>query len=368
MSAKTKSLGIMTICNGSIFMEKSYYRKLTVIGRKLGIRVFVFSPRFVDFDNRTLIGYEFLDGDWVKGKFPFPQVIYDRVFIGPSYRQYKPFITKLQNDPEITFMGRGLSGKWQVYKLLSRAPELAKWLPQTRLFNIAKLSGFLEKEGTVVIKPMSGTHGAGVLRIACEEGIYTVTGRTSQNKSFHKILKNEEECKNFLRTFIADRRFIIQPYLSLHTPEGTPYDVRVLVQKNGQGEWETTGKAVRVGEKDGITSNLHGGGKAVPLSSFLAQFFPPEQQTAIEEEIDTLVCKLPPLLEQYHGRLVELGIDVGIDLDGNVWIIEVNSKPGRTVFRYINDQKARVRSIIQPVKYARYLMKERVGGYSGWNL
>ncbi|MCK9911909.1 YheC/YheD family protein, partial [Microbacteriaceae bacterium K1510] len=85
------------------------------------------------------------------------------------------------------------------------------------------------------------------------------------------------------------RRFIVQPYLALHTPEGAPYDVRVLVQKNGLGEWQTTGKAVRVGEKDGITSNLHGGGKAVPLSSFLAQFFQPEQQTMIEQEIDTLV-------------------------------------------------------------------------------
>ncbi|HZG14356.1 MAG TPA: YheC/YheD family protein, partial [Candidatus Bathyarchaeia archaeon] len=83
----------------------------------------------------------------------------------------------------------------------------------------------------------------------------------------------------------------------------------------------------------------------------------------IEEEIDQVISLLPSFLEQYHGRLVELGIDIGIDTNGHVWIIEVNSKPGRTVFRQISDRMARIRSISQPVKYAHYLMKERVGGY-----
>jgi glutathione synthase/RimK-type ligase-like ATP-grasp enzyme len=363
MAAQIKTLGIMAICHGSIFMEKAYYRKLTLIGRRLGIRVFVFSPRKVDFQRRMVDGYTYQRGVWTKGTFPLPHVIYDRVFIGPSYRQYKPFIDKLQNDPEIIFMGRGLTGKWQVHQILSKSTELAKWLPETNLYTFSTLLSVLERDGAAVIKPIAGTHGAGVVRIVHADGNYAVTGRNQQNKPFQRVYRSTAELHRFTNNFIAGRKFLVQTYLSLQTPDGTPYDVRVLVQKNSCGEWETTGKAVRMGDKNSITSNLHGGGKAMPLSSFLARYFPEEKQTEIEQEMDQLIELLPPFLEQYHGRLVELGVDVGIDADGNVWIIEVNSKPGRTVFRYIDDREARIRSITQPVSYAHYLMKERVGGY-----
>jgi glutathione synthase/RimK-type ligase-like ATP-grasp enzyme len=363
MSAQINTLGIMAICHGSNFMEKAYYRKLTLVGRRLGMRVFVFSPRQVDFGRRMVVGYRYQGGVWTKGTFPLPQVIYDRVFLGPSYRQYKPFIDKLQNDPEIVFLGRGLTGKWQVYQILSKSPELSKWLPETNLYTFPALLSLLQRDGAAVIKPIAGTHGIGVVRIVHADGKYVATGRNQQNKPFQRICRSTEELQRFAGSFTAGRKFLVQTYLALLTPDGMPYDVRVLVQKNSRGEWETTGKAVRMGDKNSITSNLHGGGKAMPLSSFLARYIPEENQTEIEREMDQLIKLLPPFLEQYHGRLVELGIDVGIDTEGNVWIIEVNSKPGRTVFRYIEDREARIRSVTQPVSYAHYLMKERVGGY-----
>ncbi|GAA4711961.1 YheC/YheD family protein [Brevibacillus fulvus] len=366
--AGTKTLGIMAICNGPHFLEKAYYKKLTLIGRKLGIRVFVFSPRHVDFEARQVTGFAYRQGIWQRKTFPLPQVIYDRVFIGPHYRQYKPFIEKLQNDPEITFLGRGLSGKWQVYKILSQSPELEKWLPETHPFSFVRLRDMLERYDAAVIKPMAGTHGRSVIRIAKSENKYEVSGRDRQNQPMQKIFKTSRGMQLFLKNFTAGRKFLLQPYLHLHTPDGTPFDVRVLVQKNGIGQWQTTGKAVRAGDKTSITSNLHGGGRALPLSDFLAEYYTEEQQQAIEEELDQIIEQLPPFLEEYHGRLVELGIDIGIDTDGQVWIIEVNSKPGRTVFRQINDQKARLRSLTQPVSYAHYLMKEHVGGYQAWNL
>ncbi|MFD2370005.1 YheC/YheD family protein [Brevibacillus sp. GCM10020057] len=363
MTANQRSLGIMTRCQGSHFIDKGYYKKLTLIGRKHGIRVFVFSPRRVNFSTRTVPGFEYRNGAWQADTFPLPAFVYDRCFVGPAYRHYKPFVEKLQKDRNITFLGHGLSGKWQVHQMLLRSEKLSRLLPPTELFTYSALADTLEKYGAAVIKPMAGTHGIGVARIRERNAGYEISGRTRENQPFRRIVREPGGLKRFVTAFTSGRKFLVQPYLELHTPDGSPFDVRVLVQKNGQGEWETTGKAVRIGDKRSITSNLHGGGKAVPLSPFLARHYKPAMQARIEQTIDWLAGELPRFLEQSHGRLVELGIDVGIDTAGNVWIIEVNSRPGRTVFTMINDPAAQLHSITQPVRYAHYLMKERVGGY-----
>lgn len=367
MSSHYRTLGIMASFQGDepTFKEKSYYKMLTLAGRRLEIRVFVFSPRMIDFEEREVTGFEYHQDDWVKRKFPLPQVVYDRCFMGSvSRKRYKPLIERLQQDDKVTFLGNGLSGKWQVYQTLSQSEELRKWLPETYLFSIQRVNSLLVKEQDIIVKPAAGTHGLSVIRVSKRaNGEYEVTGRNQVNERFTKKFNTRTGLQRFLLTFTANRPFIIQPYLTLHTPAGTPYDVRVLVQKNGEGKWETTGKAVRMGEKHGITSNLHGGGKAVALSPFLFHYFGQKRQILIEQEINSLISQVPVYLESSHGRLVELGIDIGIDTAGNVWIIEVNSRPGRTVFRHIDDQTARIRSMTQPVKYAEYLMNERVGGY-----
>lgn len=367
MSFKYRSLGIMALFKGeeASFKEKGYYKMLTLAGRRLGIRVFVFSPRSIDFENREVVGFEFDQNRWIKKNFPLPQFVYDRCFMGNAYRtRYKPFIVKLQEDPKVTFLGHGLSGKWQVYQTLRQDEQLSRWLPETHLYSLQKVHSLLSSGQDVIVKPASGTHGLSVIRITKHtDHSYEVLGRNHTNQIIHKRLNSRANFQRFLTSFTANRSYIVQPYLTLHTPNGIPYDIRVLVQKNGYGEWETTGKAVRLGEKNGITSNLHGGGRAVSLSTFLSEHFGSKSQKLIEQEIDTVINLLPPFLESSHGRLVELGIDIGIDLSGNIWIIEVNSRPGRTVFRQIDDRTARIRSLTQPVKYAEYLMNERVGGY-----
>lgn len=352
-------MGIMAMIKGDEprFAEKGYYQKLTEIGRRLGIRVFVFSPRNVDFARRRVMGYVYRQGRWHKKLFPLPAVVYDRCFINASYRHYKPYIDRLQNDPQITFMGRGLYGKWQVYEILRHSPKMASHLPETLPFTMQAFLTLLKRDGSTILKPAAGTHGTGVIRIGSHGQRYSIVGRNLQNQSFCKHVATLHDVKRFVKRFTAGRKFLVQTYLHLYTPDGDPYDVRVLVQKDGSGKWVTTGKAVRIGNKENITSNLHGGGRAVSWSTFLSRYFTEEKRDLIESQIDEIVRHLPPFLEQHHGRLTELGIDVGIDLDGKVWIIEVNSKPGRSVFRLTNDRTARLRSITLPVQYAHYLMK-----------
>lgn len=51
----------------------------------------------------------------------------------------------------------------------------------------------------------------------------------------------------------------------------------------------------------------------------------------ILNELDYIEKKLPKLLEKEFMPLFELGIDIGVASNGSIWILDVNSKPGRKV-------------------------------------
>jgi hypothetical protein len=143
----------------------------------------------------------------------------------------------------------------------------------------------------------------------------------------------------------------------LTTPDHRPFDIRILVQKNEHSQWETTGMAVRTGKPNMITSNLHGGGQALTFRPFIDRYYSKETVKKILSKIEWVSAFVPPFIEQHHGQLIELGIDVGIDRDGNVWILEVNSKPGRTIFLRTGEKKIRQRAVQLPMFYAHSLLQ-----------
>lgn len=160
----------------------------------------------------------------------------------------------------------------------------------------------------------------------------------------------------WIEHFTRKRNFLIQPYLHLQSREGYPFDIRVLMQKNESGQWTHTGMAVRRGKKGGITSNLHGGGRAVTVLPFLTKEFGITQAEQTTTELHQLSEVIPEILESHYGRLGELGIDFGMDMNGNIWLLEVNSKPGRTSFRQIDDPDSALLAAENPLRYARYLL------------
>ncbi len=154
----------------------------------------------------------------------------------------------------------------------------------------------------------------------------------------------------------------MQPYLRLNTPDGRPYDLRMLIQKNERGEWVTTGMAIRTGKPHTLTSNLHGGGRAERAVPFLLRHFRRDQVEGILKKIRWLAAVVPPHIERHHGRLLELGLDVGIDTDGRVWLLEVNSKPGRSVFILTGQKDVYRRATLLPIRVAHAIFNRQTGG------
>ncbi|WP_048600621.1 YheC/YheD family endospore coat-associated protein [Rubeoparvulum massiliense] len=349
-------LGIMT-CH--LFSEEGFFRFLAQAGQKMGMEVIVFQPQSYSSKEGKIYGIHWRGGKWRKGWFEKPHLIYDRCFYPNSrvYQQLQPFLQNLKKDPFIHFLGFGLHGKLQIVQLLSKHEQLAHFLPPTEAFtSTALLRKWLDRFQTIILKPTGGSLGKRILRIQQLKKQYFVAGRNRSNQYFQQRFQQESSLLAWLKQFMGGSSYVIQPYLSLQTKDEIPFDCRLLVQKNGHGKWQLTGQAIRLGKQGQITSNLHGGGTAMPVQHFLKKYYKPEQQDAIQRQINIILQHLPHYLEEQHGRLVELGIDIGIEPSGRVWIIEANSKPGRRVFSIIGDKQTSEAAHLQPIYYAKYLL------------
>ncbi|MNO55759.1 Endospore coat-associated protein YheD [compost metagenome] len=332
------------------------------------LQVIVFHPDGVSGDGQTVSGYIWEHGEWKPALASAPDVLYNRCLI-TSPQEKRAVSAALAALSHSLPWSRGLPDKWGVYEILRRSRHAAGILPETRLYkNTGELGTMLaEREHGVFLKPRAGSHGKRTLHAVrlprSQGGGISLRWRDRANHPFQHVFGAVDEGLGWIREFIGLRRYIIQPYLQLTDSCGQPFDMRVLMQKNGRGAWTLTGMAVRLGSRGSLTSNLHGGGTAVaPLPFLLAEYGKSGEE--LLQELASVSAALPPLLEESCGRLGELGLDFGLDAAGRIYLLEANSKPGRTVFRLTGDRRAARLAAENPLRYARHLLLTSAAGPS----
>ncbi|WP_019638309.1 YheC/YheD family protein [Paenibacillus fonticola] len=346
------------------FSESAFCRHLCHIGNRQKLTVYVFCPSWVTPSRRGVPGYTYENGKWIRKLFPAPDIIYDRCFSFDKKQQRRKqrcmdLLTGLQ---PFVYLTRGLAGKWSVYQALKKNSLFSAYLPHTvRYETTGQLDQWLKfHQGEAFLKPQNGTHGkrtmyVKVVNSGLGEGLLLI-GRDGGNQLFRKRFYSRQDGLEWIHKFIGSKTFLLQPYLLLNNSKGEPFDVRVLMQKNENGVWSMTGMAVRAGRKHSLTSNLHGGGTAHRALPFLTKELGEHTGQRAAKIIRNLSQAIPEQLESYFGRLAELGIDFGVDQSGQVWILEVNSKPGRSSLFRIGDMQGARKSVENPIQYARYLL------------
>jgi glutathione synthase/RimK-type ligase-like ATP-grasp enzyme len=356
-----KTLGIVS-CQTSAkfpFGESGFFKELSILGREKGIFVFVFSPRQLDVHSQKVIGYSYdpVLRKWKKSSFPLPDLIYDRCFYdGPAhFKSYQPYIKQLKMM-QVPFMGYGLKGKWEVHEIIENIETLRSYVPKSVV--VTKLSAILAEleQYPIILKPIAGSQGKSIYKLEFSGQGTLISGRDHNNRMFQERIPTQH-LPEWLKRKIAPKRYLMQPYLNLTTNDGRAFDIRSLVQKGRDSAWSLTGMAARCGKKDSLTSNLHGGGDVYPALAFLCKQFGDEQGRTIHDQLQKLSIQICSALEEKHGRLVEVGVDFGVDRDQNIWLLEANSKPGRSVFRVIKDPIARKASVEKLVEYAGTLLR-----------
>jgi glutathione synthase/RimK-type ligase-like ATP-grasp enzyme len=324
------SLGFLTIKR---HQELAYFTEIATALKGKDLSFYRFTPLDIDPSTEMVHGLIFNESteEWESDIFPIPDYLYDRCFYQPDVASKKaePIVKWLKQRPGTKFLGYGLPNKWEVYQSLCDQSSISSYLPATILIEtFQQLKTFLRNEKSIIIKPVNGSQGNGVIHIQLLAKEITVHTQ-KRGKSIHKSFSSQVDFKRFIERLIKETSFMGQNFLPLQHEE-KPFDIRILLQKNEQGEWIEQGRGVRMGCEKGIVSNLHNGGEVIPFPVILSYWKSPIKEL-IQEEINSIIKLLPPLLEERFGRLFELGLDIGVTKEGAVWLLDINSKPGRKV-------------------------------------
>lgn len=350
--AQERVVGILTWREGKRFSEPDYLRRLVLAGRKLGARVYLFSHQDVNAAQRKIRGFTpKKEGGWESRWQPWPDVVIDR------YRRRVPQYMRLRHSNLFTFANSPFSKKWRVTLMLAKDERVSQWIPETAIYAPGAVRAMLKRYKLLYIKPGNGTGGRSILKLAARDKGYELLGRSKTYSQVKAKLGTIQGVENWVRRWVREQRisdgnFLVQQGVDLALVGNRVADVRLLIQKDERGEWSVTGRGVRVGKAGSSTSNLHGGGSAVPFLPFFTQKFGESRAQLIAEECDRLAHRIAEVLEERFGRMMEFGLDIGVDAQGRPWLIEVNPKPGREVFRQIGEKETYRLAIQRPVQFA----------------
>ncbi|MGI6083568.1 MAG: YheC/YheD family protein [Limnochordia bacterium] len=340
--------------------QTSLFRRVIAAGEELGVLVYVFDFHDIRWPERRVRGYTFCQNRWMMRLYPLPDVVFDRasgVFPGGSLRADQAR-RRLVDDLGIKLFNTRLGNKMRMYRLMHADQLLRKHLPATyKVQGGGVVSRLVTKHGAVYLKPQNGAQGKGIIRLRrLKKGVaYTLT--LKDYRQVRGQASGVSEALSRLRSQVALSGYLVQPDLNLLRINGRICDVRVLVQKDRDGAWHVTGVAVRAGAAGRVISNLHGGGRSLRLDRLLQEALgaDEERKRRLQEEIEKLAIRIAEVLERSTPCLGELGVDLGIDRQGRIWIIEANSRTGRAVFRRCGMHEAARLADRRPLLYAMHL-------------
>lgn len=299
------------------------------------------------------------EGLWTSRLFPLPSVIYDRCFGAHGRSDGTKLREMLSELRQVTiFNAIPKLCKWETYQVLRQTPELASCLPRTAiLYTNKQVAAAVNDCEAIYLKPDGLSRGHGVFRLSkVDDGFLLESRKPEQNVKRH--LKNLHNIQSFLTSYgEAGGGYIIQEKIPLAKYRGKQFDMRVLCQKDINGKWIVAGTAVRVAARKSIITSPRSGGSVISWPHALKTVFrqKPGQHNGIAEKVTRIALIACQTIEDHFGCCGELGLDMGIDHKGKVWIIEVNAKPLKVSLSRLNDQHLDDEIYANPIRFACHL-------------
>ncbi|WP_106766873.1 YheC/YheD family protein [Paenibacillus faecalis] len=217
--------------------------------------------------------------------------------------------------------GRQLASKWLKTEALLTDPQIIPYIPETKAYGREDLMSMLSQHDMVVIKPVVGTGGNGVIRIQKDDEGYYVShkGRTGFVSSSSDLIQVLPKLK-------LKRKYIIQQGINLATINGRPLDYRVKVVKV-KGRWEFRAMVGRLARRGLFVTNLCKGGTQLTCRTAIRNSLPHINSVEKRKEMRQLTRNCIAVLERHFPGIGQLGFDYGLDDTGAIWILEVNTRP-----------------------------------------
>ncbi len=227
--------------------------------------------------------------------------------------------------------------KWKMHRFYAKNPEISGFLPPAVLLTPASLVKFIEQYKTVYIKANTIHTGRGIIKAWKSKNGYQyvrVRGKVMNSPSADHLIKKVKEIS-------PNELFIVQKGIDLATIGGRPYDIRVMMMRDGTRKWQFAGMLAKVHGPESIVSNIRrGGGYVISVEKALAESnFTGESIRRIKNQLIGLSQKIIQYSETYPFYSFQSGIDLAVDKKGKVWIIEVNlHNPSHGLFKQLSDK------------------------------
>jgi hypothetical protein len=300
-----------------------------------GCLSYFFSVNDVDWQNKKVKGVTFIpeinkyEYHWL----PLPNVLYDR---GVQFNaEEKPLVKdlrrKFRKNSSIKLINRLTTlGKLEVCEALTKYPKTKKYIPDTAIYNdFDDVTRMLDKYELIFIKSYYGTQGKEVLSIEKLSNGYKLN--FYENGAKELILNNFNEIQSFVTNFTLNKKFIIQQGIRLLTHKGRNMDLRIFIMKNDRGIWESIFIGTRIAKGHFTITNTCTGGDYAIYEQIYPQLKAEHKSLNIPtaKMLNEVTIMLAQHIEKELGSFGEIGMDIGIDSSGRIWIFEANAKPDK---------------------------------------
>lgn len=311
--------------------------------------LYIFSEEGIDSTSNTIEGI-YLKPDisnnkilWEKAILPYPSAIYRRITLPKAKRDFLKDITNNNMFNSYFF------DKWEFWQLISSYNQIKDNIPDTCLLgSLDTLDDMLNKHKIVYLKIVNASLADGLIRAWKEEDRYYFKGKYDGNP---KGLEREE-AELFLKEL--DDSYLIQQGIECLKYNERYLDFRVIMQKDHTKLWNCTGIIASFGMKGGICSNYEDFGYSLSFEKALTKILDCDKEFIFKKRQEVIrnckiICEFLDLTKENYG---DLGIDVAIDVDLNVWILEINKRHYHTMPLSINDVQMYNDVKTNPIKYA----------------
>ncbi len=334
------------------------FKEICKAGEKMGMQALIFGHQHIDPDKTHIHAFYFEKGSWKQGHFPIPKVIYNRIPNRKTEHHPEVILAKSVLEEQAVLFNNNFFNKWEIYQCLMKDPACSFLVPETILHPSGKKIETMLQKYNVYIKPIHGSRGNGIIKcrmlpageLECH---YYLENKPQVNRYEKLAAFFQQHFPNGLEGYIA------QQEIDLVQKRKSPLDFRVHVNKNHRNSWEVPLICAKFAGKGSLTTHVKRGGKVL----LVEEIFGEAEGQKLKKRLESMALLVAGMIEKnYTETIGEIGIDFGIDKEGRVWLFEVNSKPGYSVFQHSKLQEQAETVLAYPFQFAFYLtnLQERV--------
>lgn len=339
--------------------EENKYEAITAVFHNC--LCYYFSIYDMDWSGRKVKGYVLTPKTekWEVGWFPIPDIIYD---LGVRFKSEEKSIVKdlrkkFRNSPHIKMINRkNALGKKETSKRLGKFPVISRFLPKTVIYtNFNDLFTMLIHHDFIFLKASFGSGGRQVISIEKEEERFKLIFYSKGLKNI--ILNNYEDLKDYIEEYTEGGNFIIQEGIKFLKYKDSIFDMRIHIIKNNKGKWRLISNQARIAPSNYTITNYSTGGVLVLYEIIYKDLVNSSHGIKVpdEKEIERITIMIAEYIEKAFGSFGELGMDMAIDIHGNLWFIEANTKPNKSLAEGYNEFNKVYNQYSTIFEYAKFL-------------